>query len=253
MTQWGTAAILTALFAGMTAACVGVPPVGAADVRPGPTQGLSLGETTWVVKAAKNRLGPGPNFFSRKNVSPAGPELPLSIEGADLGGGRTRWLCAEVYSREEFGSGVFEIDFRRSGAFDAQAVFGFFLYNDQYPPWFGEADIELSFWGNRERPELSFTVQGEGPLNTRQISRAMPEGAGEYTARIEWTRKGLHFSVNTREGSPVADWAWQPAAAAAKSSGGEEPKRRRVHLNLWLYEGRAPAGDGALSVVISDF
>ncbi len=168
-------------------------------------QTLSFAGRDWIVKSSDEPVGPGPNLFSSSLVRKSGRSAVLSA-GPGGRGKTSAYSSAEIYSKEYFGYGMFELRFSRKGAFDRNAVFGFFLYDSDNPPGYSEADVELARWGIVDAPEGQFTVH---PVRSpdEYFIFDLPEDTFSFVARID----------------------------------------------MWLFGGRDPALDGALSVRLDDF
>jgi hypothetical protein len=100
----------------------------------------------WVEKFSVNETGPGTNYFglSDKNVLLSNhSKLQLQIMSKV-----DKHSCAEVYSQQKFGFGLYEFYVEMNCSnLDPSIVLGLFLYNDEIPPFYNEVDIEISKWG----------------------------------------------------------------------------------------------------------
>lgn len=207
-----------------------------------------FGGYEWVIKESQAPVGPGPNLFSARSIAQTGEGVTLGISKRSVFG-KERLYGSEMYSREFFGYGSFELDFRRSGRFDSAVVFGFFLYNNDNNPFFSEVDFELARWAIPEAHEGQFTVQPY-ELSGNFITFPVPDGAGEYTVLIDWKRDRIDFALVERDGTTVFEWSYLGGSLPLMAEGDDVA---RVHLNFWQFKGMAPAGDGELSVEVTGF
>ena len=200
---------------------------------------FTFGGYGWVIKNASRPVGPGPNRYSDRALRQGEGEVSLSAVPR-----RNRWLCSEIYTEELFSYGTFELDFDLAAPLDSHAVFGFFLYNDKAPPSYNEIDFEISRWGIADSLPYHFSVQ---PYDRAGNSRSFAYSErGRFTCRIIWSPGKV---VITLEGDPEGNrvtWIYQGEDIPVGT-------RARVHMNLWLFQGNAPAGDGALEVNVRNF
>jgi hypothetical protein len=102
-----------------------------------------------------------------------------------------------------------------------------------------EIDIEFARWGVPQAPNLSFTVQPWSGHPER--SAGYEFSAGERTIlRFVWEPDRIAFSAESY-GKSVS-WSF-PADEGSTSAPFTVPPvgRERVGINLWLFQGRAPA------------
>ncbi len=193
----------------------------------------------WIVKETRRPIGPGPNIFSDESV-----ETGAGFAGLRIALERKSWVCAELTSAEYFSYGTFTLDFEIPSGLDSMAVFGFFLYNEAVPPHYNEIDYEVSRWGNPGSEQFSFSVQ---PY-LKEGNSVLFGGAdsGRFICTIEWLPGRVNFSLNDKDGAVIRNWSYTGADVP-------EGTLNRVHLNLWLFEGLEPAGDGGLEVKAHSF
>ena len=200
---------------------------------------LSFSGYDWIVKESRRPVGPGPNRFS-------GDSITLDTDGMGLAvlPGRRSWTSSEVFSREYFSYGTFTVDFSLPVPLDSQCVFGFFLYNDEAPPYYNEIDFEISRWGIPGTYPCSFSVQPYGKEGNSLVFDS--PARGDYRCRIVWDAEEIDFTLTDGEGHTVRRWTY----------GGDDIPRdtkSRVHLNLWLFQGETPMEDGGLDLIIHRF
>jgi len=205
-----------------------------------PAETLSFSGYSWQVKASDRPVGPGPNHFSADAVVSSEGAAELAVRKS-----RGRWLSAEMFSQDTFGYGSFVLTFRMHRQLDSQAVFGFFLYDAAMPPTYGEIDFEIARWGVPEAENAHFTVQ---PYQTEEnaLSFFIQPSAEEYTAVMEWLPGRIAFTLSNTAENVYQYWVYTGPDIP-------KPSESRVHLNLWLFKGKRPQGDGSLSVTVTGF
>ncbi len=194
---------------------------------------------TWIVKDAPNLRGPGPNRFSRTAVMVENDDLKLAISPKG-----NRWVSSEIYSTNRFGYGLYEITFSVPWALDSQGVFGFFLYNGDKPPFFNEIDFEISRWGYTGNPPYSFTVQPYTKQGNSIAFRTVQQGI--FTCSIEWTEDAAHFLLKNDQNRILQEFEYRGSYLPRNTES-------RVHINLWLFNGDPPQGDGDLEITVHSF
>ena len=209
---------------------------------------ISLGGYEWVIKESREPVAPGPNIFSSRSIMQTSEGFELGVSTRSVFG-KEQTYSAEMYTKDFFGHGSFELDFHREGRFDSSVVFGFFLYNNDNTPYFSEVDFELARWGIPEANEGQFTVQ---PYERRENFQtfSVPEGPGDYTVLINWKPDRIDFRLVKRDGTIVSEWSYSGSSLPLMAKGKDVA---RVHLNFWSFKGMNSVGDGYLSVVVTDF
>ena len=213
---------------------------------------VSFGGYTWDVREGGG--GPGPNRWSADNVWVDDAGLHLRI--AQSGG---QWTCAEVTMTESLGFGTYEFQLTgRPDQFDRNTVLGLFDYTTPAlgPDGTNEIDIEFAQWGNAGNANrLNWTVYPPalGPAPTHhEVPLSLTGDA--TTHRFTWTSRGVKF---------VSMYGYQDGAVqnliAKWNDAPTKPKQHipqhaiPVHLNLWLFQGRAPVDGQPVEVVIRSF
>ena len=212
------------------------------QVSPAPFKRVDFSGYKWQIKESDAKTGPGPNRFSSESVDldPINDQLKLSIN--KMSG---KWYSGEIISDENFGYGEFTIDLSLPETWDSQLVFGFFLYNEKKQPFYNEIDFEVSRWGMSQGDIFHFSVQpysSEG--NTHSF---IPEGISErYTARINWMPDKISFSIEDISMNIIESWTYQGVNIPQNT-------KSKLHMNLWLFQGKSPANDGEMFVTIHNF
>ena len=203
---------------------------------------ITFAEKEWFVKSSNGPTGPGPNVFSSHPanvwVDPKG-RLHLKITRR-----RDAWLCAEVWSKRSFGRGTYTFRLATPAAqLDRSAVLGLFTYDPAPDQHHREIDVELSRWGKAGNQNAQFVVQ---PWNTAgNIKRFnLPGEPAGSVHQFRWGRENVAFQSTAGRASE----RWEYAGKDLPRPGSE-----RVHINLWLVQGKAPADGRAVEAVIEAF
>lgn len=240
---------------------------------------LNFGGLTWNIRsdydpAKPVPYGPGPNYFggTGATVDPQG-RLHLLIS-KDAGG---RWVCPEVITVNRLGfgkySGVIEsisVNGKQVAVtnLDNNAVLGIFGYPtaDVGPDGTHEFDIELSYWGTQ--PQLDAKCLPTNNQNFIQFSTWMPvipKGRGSQM----WRGADFNSDFNMAAMNPLGfaivrgedfmEWKlWDTVTGAHWNHREEGFSKDQLsqapmpfHLNLWLKDSKAPAGN--VEVILKDF
>lgn len=197
----------------------------------------------WIVKGDKHKVGPGPNHFSSDNSNVWVDEqgrLHLKITKEE-----GRWRCAEVLTKHHLGYGtyIFKVE-GRLDHLDRNIVFGMFTWDSDPDRHHREMDIEISAWGKKTGPRLSFAVQpGEG-----QDSPWKQEGT-HTMHMLKWEPGFISFA--SYHGHVIPDTMCNPCTV--KRAEIPEGKDTRTHINLWLFKGNAPSDGQEAEVIIKSF
>lgn len=194
---------------------------------------------SWQVKRRGTPVGPGPNRFSGANVCTGPDGLHLRISQDRQG----RWQSAEVYLPQSLGYGTYTWTLSsRVDRLNAQVVLGLFTYASDTQ----ELDIEFARWGWAQDPtNAQYVVQPwDRPGNLQRFTLPPVRSS---THSLTWLPGSVSYASTASNGS--WSYAWEHGSSDVPMPGPE-----RVHLNLWLYQGK-PLADGArmAEVVISDF
>lgn len=196
-----------------------------------PARGLTWAGRTWNLRSGTG--GPGPNTWdgSGPYVDSAG-HLHLRIWERD-----GRWVCSEVFT-SALGFGTYEWTFLRPASpVDPNVVLGLFTYETDTR----EIDVEIARWGGVDAHDAQWAVQPAGePGNLHRFT--LPP-ADLVTVRYTWTPGRVVFSGEAGD-SRLPDWSNDRAPTS---------KRGKVHMNLWLFEGRAPTDGAPVDVALTDF
>ena len=212
-----------------------------------PLRYISFAGYTWIVKDHPYPVGPGPNMFSNSAkhvwVDNDG-RLHLKVRKT-----HGRWTCAEVFMDSSLGFGEYSFTSTiNTKRMDPNIVLGLFQYDmDAESDFHREIDIEFSTWGLIAGPNLFYTIHSKAP---------------------DLLQERFRF-ITTNELS-IHSYLWQPGEVLFRSSvpgkksendfqavlrGNAVPDKgnQRVHINLWLFKGNAPAYEKSFEVIIEDF
>lgn len=204
---------------------------------------LTFSGFSWDVKSGY--YSPGENHWSEHNVW-VDDEDRLHLWLTNAG---DAWQCAEI-ATGTFGYGLYR--FYLDGPvdlLDKNAVLGLFLYPGPQLPYRANAeiDIELARWGQTDAPIGNFTVN---PTSwTFQL--ALP---GELsTHQFLWLPDRVEFSSYHGHGEPtektlLAHWVFRGDDQASIP---DTPLQ--LHINYWLFQGKAPAQNRQPEIVIRKF
>ncbi|HEX8026295.1 MAG TPA: heme o synthase, partial [Candidatus Limnocylindrales bacterium] len=233
---------LTLLFVAIAVDAMAAGPVAAAG-KPGYPTTVSWNNVTWQVKTSNAPVGPGPNIFSKANVSVDAAGLHLRIQ-PDANG---RWTTAEVIGPTSYGYGTYTFVTGSSvGSLDPNVVLGLFTWSDRAPYAHREIDVEVAKWANAaDTSNAQFVVQ---PYDVAShLTRFQTGTAGKIRFVFRWAAGQVTFtSTDAVTGSPIASYTYTGADVP-------KPGDERVHLNLWLFNGAAPTNGQPAEVVVQSF
>jgi len=215
----------------------------------GPTEDvIQFSGYEWIVKdSGDNKVGPGPNYFSRDSVQiDEHGWLHLKIQQRD-----DEPRCSEIISRLSFGYGIyhFEVGSNVDGL-DPNVVLGLFTWSDQPAFHHRELDIEISQWGKRGNDNAQFVVQ---PYTHKEniVRFPLPRGLSESLHQFTWSPERATF-VSAKTSDPSKPNA--PAVIQQHSFDQDIPTAggENARINLWLFDRGQPL-NGLREVVIRSF
>ncbi len=199
----------------------------------------------WEVKAGRHH--PGKNDWLADNVwVDSEGLLHLKITRRD-----TQWYCAELRTVKSFGYGTYQ--FQVIGTvdkLDPNIVLGLFVYPAPENPDEGnEIDIEYAKWGKPEAPSGNYTVASS---STTYHFHSLLEG--NYTThQFVWTDQQVNFQSFhghvVTEDMEIANWLYNAKTYQGKTA----VPPVRVHMNLWLFRGKAPLDSQEQEIIINKF
>jgi beta-glucanase (GH16 family) len=225
-----------------------------------PAKTLRFSGYDWEVREQKVG-GPGPNQWDSKNVwVDKNGSLHLKISRVQ-GTSGIEWHCAELTSKKKFGFGKYEFQTSsRIDQLDRNVVLGLFNYPaaGQGADGTNEIDIEFARWGKSEWPNGNFTVYPATGARSKDDSHsfeyALPHGARDLTATHRFTRATNQVTLATFAGiaragdKSLAQWTYAPLDQRLIPQ-----QALAMHLNLWLFQGKAPSNDKEVEVVVKKF
>lgn len=216
---------------------------------------LSFGGYAWEVRPS-GKGGPGPNVWNPQNVWLDKAGLHLKISRVRKGQ-KTEWQCAELYTTQPLGFGTYQ--FQVIGPIDRldrYVVLGLFDYPSPEvgPDGTNEIDIEFAHWGHADAPIGNYTIYPaagkRGPNDSHTFTFALK---GDYTTH-RFVRTAEKVSLQSLHGhrddnnSEIAGWVYDPLD---KRLIPQAPLP--VHINLWLFQGKAPDDGKEVSITIKKF
>ena len=232
---WAVAVALGALVLASTALAAG---------KPGYPDRVTWSGGSWQVKTSNAAVGPGPNIFSKANVSvDTAGFLHLRIAKDAQG----RWTAAEVIGPASYGYGTYTFTVATPlDQLDRNVVLGLFTWSDRPQYAHREIDVEVARWGNAADPtNAQFVVQPYDKPN--HLIRFTATNAVRTVQQFTWRAGQVSFvSRRLDTGATVASGVY---------SGTDVPRPgdERVRLNLWLFGGAAPSNGQPVEVVVESF
>ena len=199
---------------------------------------------TWFVKSGYG--GPGPNYWSDSTQSvwiDGNGALHLKIR--NISG---TWYCSEVWTQGTTRYGMHRFyTISQLDSLDRNVVAAPFLYANDTT----EIDIEFSKWGWANPYNGWYVVQP--PIRPTNLDSFTVRLTGTYTTHyINWQRDSIRFkSIHGHRQDDslgyyrIRQWLYQ---------GSDNPRvaeSLRVHINLWLFQGRPPSNGLETEMIVS--
>ena len=207
----------------------------------------------WTVKRADQtigKVGPGPNYFSDAEdmvwCDSEGLHLRLARQGDD-------WFGTEVIADASFGYGRYQVEIDGPvDSLDAQAVMGFFTWDDcapyaKYSPddVFREIDIEFSRWGDPGvENNAQYLLQPWGTPGHRFQFPLVLNPSRRSGHEIYWQPNTIAYQSIV----PGQSWDWNYAGSDVPVPGQE-----RLRINFWLLDGLPPLSGQPTDITIRRF
>jgi len=240
----------------LPALCITLP----TPAQEAPVKTISFSGYKWEVRE-QGVSGPGPNQWDPKNVR-VDKEGSLHLKISRVKGANgDEWRCAELTSEKKFGFG--QCEFKTVGSidrFDRNIVLGLFDYpvSGQDPDGTNEIDIEFARWGKQQYPNGNFTIYpsegARGKEDSNVFEYALPHSSPKSLATHRFTRTKSQVALATFAGEgkatekPLSHWTYAPSEVRLIPQ-----KPLSVHINLWLFDGKAPSDGKEIEVVIKKF
>jgi hypothetical protein len=205
----------------------------------------------WWVKSSQDPVGPGPNYFSDSTnnvfVDEQG-ELHVRITNRS-----NQWQCAELVSARTFGFGNYRFELASQvDDFDPDIVLGLFTWSDDPAYADREIDIECSRWANASDTNNSQYVVQPYDLVGHLARFDVPTSISNSTHWFKWESNRVTFQSEVGRYDPSAILT---NLISGFNYNGDTPQTgdENVHINLWLFNGSAPAKNQEKEVIIKNF
>jgi hypothetical protein len=204
----------------------------------------------WNVKNSVSPIGPGPNYFSGKNVWTS-PDNALHLKISNEDG---RWICPEVILKNSFGYGryVFKIEGDIANL-NENVVLGIFTWdNNDCLHNHREIDMEFSLWGDLQNQNNSQFVVQPWNVSTNIHRWNIPAPIDSSTHSFIWQNdKIIYNSIyysrhNNLTQSVQHEWTYTGPYIP-------NPGNENIRINLWLFNGIPPSDKKEVEVVITEF
>jgi hypothetical protein len=209
---------------------------------------LDFSGYTWRVRDTQDASqGPGPNYFSSspENVwldSEGQLHLMITFRNGN-------WYCAEVYSEESFGYGIYTFFTKsRVDTIDMNSVLGLFTYLDDT----NEIDIEFSRWGWVDGKNTWYVTQpGQTGGNAYGYDMVLLDNYSTHSFNwqsdyIKFRSLYGHYYEPPSQDDVIQEWNYTGPDIPMEST-------ERAHMNLWLMSGLAPSDGQEVEVIIKGF
>lgn len=208
----------------------------------------------WSVKAHDAPAGPGPNLFSDRVedlwVDDDGLHLTISKRDGN-------WYCTEVILQESFGYGSYIFQTKTEPEYvDPNVVAGMFTWEAGLPWPNRELDFEFARWSKPDDPtNAQFVIQPFTTPGNWLRYRVEPDKKDPYLTQVmTWLNGRVHFktargrfdSPRMPEEAVISDWTYT-------GDGAPEPGNENIRINLWLDDGKPPASDKPIDLVVTKF
>lgn len=209
---------------------------------------ISFSGYNWKVKnSVRTKIGPGPNFWSRRNVwVDAQGHLHLRLEKWN-----NKWYCAEVQSLDSFGMGAWQ--WKIEGAvdlLDKNVVLGLFNYSGN--DGFDEMDIEFARWGNAANPNLNYTVwPAQNGFSYFSYNNYFTL-SGTYTTH-RFTRSTHAVIFKSMHGFYDDDTNLFATATCTSPPKSISQRRMPAYMNLWMFQGKLPSNMQSVEIIVHEF
>jgi hypothetical protein len=200
----------------------------------------------WIVRPSSTgeKKGPGPNNWDAKNVWVDG-QCFLHLKLTNRNG---QWYCSEIFIKERLGFGRYQFWINgRVDQLDLNVVFGLFNY-----PTPDVGPDGTTKWGKPNGLPASYTIHP----NSGNAGKKFPlRLSGDATSHsFMWRSNSVSFSSNhghyTDENfQQFSSFHFQP-----DNPFGQVPQSPlRVHINLWMFQGRPPTDKREVELIVKKF
>jgi hypothetical protein len=272
MKKFITLALITIVFATCKQS---PPPIKTPPVTPFVKGDLSFSGYEWLHKSSTTVVGPGPNLFSKDSTNvwvDANGMLHLKITKKN-----GKWYSSEVISQKSMGYGTYIFTTASDlTTFNEKAVLGLFTWDDYSfaSQANSEVDIEFARWNNASDSFLlSTSVQPvwfeNGPFleRTHRPNMQVSKLKNTCTHVFKWMPTKIEWNSYEGDTYPstklIASWSFDlNNPARSKKEGGilsnpiiipAPTDSTKARINLWLFNGQAPANGTETEVIIKSF
>lgn len=194
----------------------------------------AFGENLYL-RASTAPVGAGPNYWNDREVAVDAAAGALTLRLFEEGG---LWRATEVAFPAS--SRYQEVEMELAGplgSLDPNIIVGVFMYRDDA----SEVDIEFGRWGQPHGPNLLYSVI-PGSAAPRRRPFALPASCKRAQLRLRWLPRLLEFLTRC-EGQT---YLWRDVGAVMPV-----PNRHRLHINLWLHQGKPPRDGREVKLVVT--
>jgi len=211
---------------------------------------ISFSGLQWKVRNVSGTQGPGPNYFSDKSVwVDEHGTLHFYLHKDSVTG---NWLCPEITSEKKFQFGTYTFEVEGTiDRMDKNIVLGLFNYSGN--DGFDEIDIEFARWGNNSYPNLNYTVwpAEKQEFRNSSYSKEYIQKNNKSTQQFIWSKDSIAFytfnGFSTDKKNLIESHTFTQPPASISSL------LMPVHINLWLFEGKPPADNKPIEILIHSF
>ncbi len=225
---------------------------GEMNLKATPTHTLSFSGYTWTITDfGTSTHGPGPNYWSSSNAYvDANGYLHLELTKNT----KTKtWQCSQVVLNQSLGYGTYQWQVEgRIDQLDPNVVFAMFNYSGN--DGFDEMDIEYSKWGNaKNKTDLDFNLYPATGSNQSNV-----ETTASVTLTTTYTthriiRSGTEVDFQSLMGFQDGNTNLYAAKSLYSPPTAISTLSMPAYINLWLYQGKAPANGKNVEVIIHNF
>lgn len=213
---------------------------------------LQFSGYNWAVKGLNGsiKLGPGPNYFSRKKkdvwIDPLG-HLHMKISKR-----QNKYFCTEVQSIKSFGYGTYRFRINtRLDYLDPNIVLGLFTW-DPFETltnnYNREIDIEFSRWSD-DNTDINAQYVVQPWEKFQNIDRFSIDQSNKPLATEHewvWTPESITFRSFYGSSQLIKEWTYRGKDLP-------DPNDVRVTINFWLMRGKYPMNGQEAEAIIESF
>jgi len=222
--------------------------------RPHGSRILSWSGLDWVVKRSIGNpliaMGPGPNIFNdHDSMVWVDGQQRLHLRVARSG---NNWHCSELICRSSLGYNRYRFDLAgRVDQLDPNIIAGIFTWDDCAPLSipadnnYREMDLEFSRWGTAGNANAQFVVQPWDAAGHIKRFNMDLTGIGHSEHLFDWRPDSILFKSSW--GSDSCSWSYKQQGQIPL------PGNENVRINLYLYQGLAPANQFDGELILNSF